>query len=690
MFRRKFGSEFTRGLSPVIGVILLVAITLILSVAVGVFLFDIGNNTNQSATAGINVDEQNSETIVRLNDMGTAETVYIVDDNGRDNLTVGKSHTTSGEWVVIGVTESGSKTVITKSENWSGDPSNVTNTTNTTVSVIEVPETLNSPDGFNKSEYSGSTASRSSDNYPIGISNNTSIVEAYTTQPVNTSDNIDELDVGVKYDVNSGGGSGAYINYYYDGATSRDGYVFYSGNTTKTIDVSSASNTTLSYYPGLYNDVNNNNFTLKQLEITAYNVSTTEENFPTYFTTDSDFTTYRTGNGVATVSGDSIQFSSSQPDNSRYQYKKINTSDSELDDVKVTTNITQASSVVYLYVYDETGTRIGYQSIASSPSNNTVSILDAISSSELDSNSELQLAFSRYQGDTTISDVTINGYKYSTVTSSWDTNLTTDAELSDGSIDRQTNATIQNDNVSIDGNNNKVWTTQWLNNTDDIDGYAVETEFSGDALNIETRVTDNYDYNSTSYAGIETLFSGSEVAHMNEYVTPSFTSLNAYNGASLKFESSGSNTEVDYISITPYNYTNSTNFEKSTQSELESADWDNTTVSVSSGTVTISPGSDDNTNDYIMNNNNLSVNDNSQVLGVIVTGSNLNGPTFSIGKDTNSYSVSTSNHKGNDTYRYAEFNPSNATRNSGPVTIGIKQSETEDITIDSVKVITRN
>ncbi len=47
----------TRAVSPVIGVILMVAITVILAAVIGTFVMGLGNNVDQNAQAGVSFDQ---------------------------------------------------------------------------------------------------------------------------------------------------------------------------------------------------------------------------------------------------------------------------------------------------------------------------------------------------------------------------------------------------------------------------------------------------------------------------------------------------------------------------------------------------------------------------------------------------------------------------------------------------------
>jgi len=79
-----------RAVSPVIGVILMVAITVILAAVVGTFVLGLGDQIGGSATAGVTVDGDNTTDVtVTLTNLGTAESVKIVDSNGMSINTTG-------------------------------------------------------------------------------------------------------------------------------------------------------------------------------------------------------------------------------------------------------------------------------------------------------------------------------------------------------------------------------------------------------------------------------------------------------------------------------------------------------------------------------------------------------------------------------------------------------------------------
>lgn len=62
----------SRAVSPVIGVILMVAITVILAAVIGTFVLGLGDSINQNATAGVSYDQSSGPTVdVTLTSMGS-------------------------------------------------------------------------------------------------------------------------------------------------------------------------------------------------------------------------------------------------------------------------------------------------------------------------------------------------------------------------------------------------------------------------------------------------------------------------------------------------------------------------------------------------------------------------------------------------------------------------------------------
>jgi len=84
----KLGNSLTaddRGVSPVIGVILMVAITVILAAVIGTFVLGLGDSIGNSPTAGVSVEGAGTdEATVTLSNSGTATDVLVVANNSSD------------------------------------------------------------------------------------------------------------------------------------------------------------------------------------------------------------------------------------------------------------------------------------------------------------------------------------------------------------------------------------------------------------------------------------------------------------------------------------------------------------------------------------------------------------------------------------------------------------------------------
>lgn len=66
-----------RGVSPVIGVILMVAITVILAAVIAAFVLDLGQSQSTSASAGVEFDESGDQVTVRVINEGNTDDIYI-------------------------------------------------------------------------------------------------------------------------------------------------------------------------------------------------------------------------------------------------------------------------------------------------------------------------------------------------------------------------------------------------------------------------------------------------------------------------------------------------------------------------------------------------------------------------------------------------------------------------------------
>jgi flagellin-like protein len=82
----QFDKLFTRtdrGVSPVVGVILMVAITVILAAVIGTFVLDLGSNVQQNPQAGVTFSEDGGNVTVQLVSKENAEGVYVQYDGGQ-------------------------------------------------------------------------------------------------------------------------------------------------------------------------------------------------------------------------------------------------------------------------------------------------------------------------------------------------------------------------------------------------------------------------------------------------------------------------------------------------------------------------------------------------------------------------------------------------------------------------------
>ena len=119
-----FGDEDERAVSPVIGVILMVAITVILAAVIAAFVLDLGQDTSADPSAGITFDDDGDEVTVQFNtDDRTEGEVFVhcdgvggdglTDENAADVLSIGETTTCdSGEEITVGAEFDGSEGVV--------------------------------------------------------------------------------------------------------------------------------------------------------------------------------------------------------------------------------------------------------------------------------------------------------------------------------------------------------------------------------------------------------------------------------------------------------------------------------------------------------------------------------------------------------------------------------------------------
>ncbi|RQG87041.1 type IV pilin [Natrarchaeobius halalkaliphilus] len=122
--RKLVGEEQERAVSPVIGVILMVAITVILAAVIAAFVLDLGGSVGQEAQAGvsIDVDESAEEVSVEITSLGNSNYVDLSSsewgdgmDGTEDNVTnmdVGDTVTLEHDKAPQDINESGTVSAV--------------------------------------------------------------------------------------------------------------------------------------------------------------------------------------------------------------------------------------------------------------------------------------------------------------------------------------------------------------------------------------------------------------------------------------------------------------------------------------------------------------------------------------------------------------------------------------------------
>ncbi|WP_255192149.1 type IV pilin [Natronobeatus ordinarius] len=133
--KKLVGNEEERAVSPVIGVILMVAITVILAAVIAAFVLDLGGGVDSEAQAGVEITQSqtdntttisatsmgNTEYIVFRGDVGNVSgTSYNPDDHRLervgDSITLEYTAPDNGTITVVGVTEDGTETALTSED----------------------------------------------------------------------------------------------------------------------------------------------------------------------------------------------------------------------------------------------------------------------------------------------------------------------------------------------------------------------------------------------------------------------------------------------------------------------------------------------------------------------------------------------------------------------------------------------
>jgi len=80
------GNDDQRAVSPVIGVILMVAITVILAAVIAAFVLDLGQSTGANPSAGVSFSEDGDLTSVQVSSIDRADNIYVqIEDTSADN-----------------------------------------------------------------------------------------------------------------------------------------------------------------------------------------------------------------------------------------------------------------------------------------------------------------------------------------------------------------------------------------------------------------------------------------------------------------------------------------------------------------------------------------------------------------------------------------------------------------------------
>lgn len=124
-----------RAVSPVIGVILMVAITVILAAVIGAFVLGIGDDVQQDVQAGVSVSGENTQNVtVTWTSQGTATELYIQAGDNVVHEPTGfqQSETTMsnvGDTVELSGKDGGTVSVVAHNEN---------DNINTTIRTIDI------------------------------------------------------------------------------------------------------------------------------------------------------------------------------------------------------------------------------------------------------------------------------------------------------------------------------------------------------------------------------------------------------------------------------------------------------------------------------------------------------------------------------------------------------------------------
>ena len=114
---KQFLTGNDKGVSPVIGVILMVAVTVVLAAVIGVTVLDLGGEVNETPSAAVNYDGGNTITVIS---MQNADSVNVTDASSGSEVgsateagqTIDVSSVSDGTQLTVTATVDGETTVI--------------------------------------------------------------------------------------------------------------------------------------------------------------------------------------------------------------------------------------------------------------------------------------------------------------------------------------------------------------------------------------------------------------------------------------------------------------------------------------------------------------------------------------------------------------------------------------------------
>ncbi|WP_254525082.1 type IV pilin [Natrinema caseinilyticum] len=106
------GTADERAVSPVVGVILMIAITVILAAVIAAFVIDMGSDQSAPAQAGVTVNQTATPHEVTITQLGAnTETVHCSSGGGSAGA-VGETFTCADGENIVAVTGDGTETVV--------------------------------------------------------------------------------------------------------------------------------------------------------------------------------------------------------------------------------------------------------------------------------------------------------------------------------------------------------------------------------------------------------------------------------------------------------------------------------------------------------------------------------------------------------------------------------------------------